>query len=146
VKIAVAVSGIERFNGHSYQEIALSGVANALASRCMADAVRLMQGVGHVISESGLRKNPLAIRFGKRGKRTEQKGYYYFPFHEVSSPLNGYGQNGGSIRRSRYNGHRSVSLRDSMNLFSFAFLIESNRSQNGCHDHAWAVDPGQNLV
>jgi hypothetical protein len=42
VKIAVAVPRIERFNGHGDQEIALSGVTDALASRCMADAVRLM--------------------------------------------------------------------------------------------------------
>ena len=54
VKIAVAVPRIERFDGHRYQEIALSGVANALASRRMADSVGLMEGVRHVICESRL--------------------------------------------------------------------------------------------
>jgi hypothetical protein len=76
VKIAVAVPGIERFNGHRDQEIALSGLANALAFRRMAGAINLMQRVSHVIGESGLFKNPLAICLGKGGKPKEkQEGY-----------------------------------------------------------------------
>ena len=69
VKIAVAVPGIERLHGYRDQEIALSGVTNALASRRMADAVGLMQRVRHMIGESGLVKNPLAIRLRKRRLR-----------------------------------------------------------------------------
>jgi hypothetical protein len=81
VKIAVAVSGIERFNGHRYQEIALSGMANTLASRCMTDPVGLMERMRYVIGESGLRKNPLAIGLRESGKRREQKGYKNFFVH-----------------------------------------------------------------
>ena len=39
VKIAVAVPRIERLHRYRDQEIALSGVANALALRRMADAI-----------------------------------------------------------------------------------------------------------
>jgi hypothetical protein len=66
VKIAVAVSRVKRFHGYRNQEIAFSGVTNALASRGMTDAVGLMQRVRHMISESGFFKNPLAIRLRER--------------------------------------------------------------------------------
>ena len=66
VKIAVAVSRIKRLNGYRDQEIALTSVTNALASRRVADAVGLMQRVRHMIRESGLFKNPLAIRLRER--------------------------------------------------------------------------------
>ena len=42
------------------------GVANALAFRRMTDALGLMQRVRHMIRESGLFENPLAIRLRKR--------------------------------------------------------------------------------
>ena len=51
VKIAVAVAGIERFDRHCYQEIALSSMANALAPRRVAHPIELMQGMSHMISE-----------------------------------------------------------------------------------------------
>lgn len=51
VNFPVDISGIEGFNGQSYQEIALSGVANALASRRVAQAINLMQRVRHVIGQ-----------------------------------------------------------------------------------------------
>jgi hypothetical protein len=33
-----------------------------------------------------------------------------------------------------------------MNLFSLAFLIEGDRTQNRRQNHPWAVNPGQSLV
>jgi hypothetical protein len=45
VKVAVAVSRIKRLHGYGDQEIALSGVANALATRRMAHALGLMEWV-----------------------------------------------------------------------------------------------------
>ena len=62
VKVAVAVPGIKRLDRHRDQEIALSGMANALASRRMAHALGLMQRMRHMIGESALFKDPLAIR------------------------------------------------------------------------------------
>jgi hypothetical protein len=97
VKIAVAVSGVERFNGHRDHEIALSGVTDTL----------------HL-----------------RGS---------------SLPLNGYGQNGGAGCRGCYDGHRCEGTCNAMNLFPFAFLIERNRTQDGCQDHARTVNPASAL-
>src|ERR1019366_1710350 len=48
--------------------------------------------------------------------------------------------------RGCYDGNGSMSTSDSMNFFPAIFLIESNRSQDGCQDHPWAVNPGQSLV
>src|ERR1019366_1066735 len=148
VKIAVAVPGIERLNGHRYQEIALSGVASAFASRRVADPINLMQRVRYVIRESGLFESPLAICLSKGWKPKEQEGYQYFYLfiHEPSLELNGYGQDSGSICRGCYDGHRSMSASDSMNFFPATFLIKSNRPQDGCQDHSWAMNPGQSLV
>src|ERR1019366_2830647 len=99
VKIAVAVPGIKRFDGHRYQEITLSGVANSLASRRVADAIDLVQRVRHMIRESGLFESPLTICLGKGWKPKEQEGYQYFYLfiHGPSLELNGYGQDSGSI-------------------------------------------------
>jgi len=74
VKIAVAVAGIEGLNRYRDQEIALSGVANALPFRRMADAFNLMQRVRHMIGEGGLFESPLTICLSKGWKRKEQKG------------------------------------------------------------------------
>src|SRR2546428_2530447 len=60
--------------------------------------------------------------------------------------LQGYGQDRDSIRRSGYDGHQSMSTRDTMNPFPPTPLIKSHRSQNGCQDHPWGVNPGQRLV
>src|SRR5579864_4263919 len=62
VEIPVAVTRIKRFHRYRNQEIALSGVANALALRGMADALDLMQGMRHMIRKSGLLQYPLVIR------------------------------------------------------------------------------------
>jgi integrase len=48
------------------QKIALSGVANTLASRRMAHAFSLMQRVRSVIGERALFQNPLVIASSKR--------------------------------------------------------------------------------
>ena len=73
VKVAIAVPRIKRLNGYRDQEIALSGVADTLAYRRMADAIDLMQRMRHMIGESALFKNPLAIGPAKCGKRHKQK-------------------------------------------------------------------------
>ena len=80
VQVAVAVPGIKRFDGHGDQEIALPGVADALASRRMAYTLALMQRVRDMIGEGGLFQSPLAIR-GKRRKRQKQKGQQYSLAH-----------------------------------------------------------------
>ena len=80
MKISVAVPGVERFNRHRDQEIALSGVANAFASRRMADAFHLMQRVRHVIGEGGLFEDPLAICLGEERKPKKQNAYSTFIF------------------------------------------------------------------
>jgi hypothetical protein len=74
MKIAIAVAGIERFDGHCYQEIALSSVANALASRRVAHPIELMQGMSHMISEHRFLERPLAVGLRKGGKTEKQEG------------------------------------------------------------------------
>ena len=76
MQIAVAVPRIKRFDGYRDEEIALSGVANALSARRVADALGLMQRVRHMIRESALRQKPLFPRRpaerGKEQKQTER--------------------------------------------------------------------------
>jgi hypothetical protein len=62
------------------QEIALSIVANALASRRMAHTLGLMQWVRHMVGECALFEDPLAVG-GKRGEGHEQERDQYFIFH-----------------------------------------------------------------
>jgi hypothetical protein len=69
VKIAVAVPGVKGLHGYRDQEFALSPVANAFASRRVADAFTLMQRVRNVVRERGFFKNPKAIRLGKPGSQ-----------------------------------------------------------------------------
>ena len=71
VEIAIAVAGIERFDGHGDQEIALPRVADALALGRVADAVHLMQRMRDVIGEDGLLQRPLAVGLRARGKAGE---------------------------------------------------------------------------
>jgi hypothetical protein len=71
VEVAVAVAGVEGFDGDGDQEIALSVVANALASRGVGYAFGLVEGVRYVIGKSGLVEDPLAIR--RRGERRKRK-------------------------------------------------------------------------
>src|SRR4029077_19796994 len=61
VKIAIAVARIKRFHGHSDEEVALSGMADALATSGVADAIRLMERVRDLIGESALLETPLGI-------------------------------------------------------------------------------------
>jgi hypothetical protein len=61
VEVTVVVPRIERLDGYRDQEIALSRVANSLPSRRGAHSFTLVQGVGHMVSESALLQNPLAI-------------------------------------------------------------------------------------
>ena len=95
VKIAVAVPRIKRLHRYRNQKIALSGVANAFASRSMADAVGLFQRVRHVIRESGLLENPLTICLGEGGTRQKQEGdqEFHFSTHGLFLVLDGHGQN-----------------------------------------------------
>jgi hypothetical protein len=74
MKVAVAVPRIKGLYRNRDQEIALSGVANALASRCMAHTLGLVQGVRHVVRYSALFQDPLAIRPAKRRQRQKEKG------------------------------------------------------------------------
>ena len=60
VQVAVAVPRIEGLHRGRNQEIALSGMANALPARRMTDAVGVMQGMRYMISEGGFVQNPLA--------------------------------------------------------------------------------------
>src|ERR1035438_4495939 len=74
MQVTVAVPRIKRLDGHRDQEIALPGVADALASRRMAHALALMKRVRDMVSE-GLFQNPLAVRWGKRRKYEKQEGW-----------------------------------------------------------------------
>ena len=146
MKITVTVPRIERFNGHSYQEITLSTVANALASRLVADSVNLMERVRHVIAESGFFENPLAIRGDQLRKHQKQDSHHYFLVHNLLLPFQTYCQYRGAVRRSRYDSHRSMRTRDAVNLFSPAPLIIGHRSQNGCQYHPRTMYPFQSFV
>ena len=74
VKIAVAVSGIKRLDGYRDQELALARVANAFPFRRMAHTLGLMQGVRHVVSESGLLEESIGHRLRQtRGELQEKK-------------------------------------------------------------------------
>src|SRR6201987_3233756 len=119
MKIAIAVPRVKRLHRYRDQEIALSGVANTLASRRVADAVNLMQGVRHVIRESGLFKSPLAIRLAKRGRREGSNSdegdgrqcFSHWAGHKQASPFQSYGQDRCPVGPGCYDGHRSVSTR-----------------------------------
>src|ERR1700692_1029475 len=67
VQVAVCVAGVECFYLDGQQEIALSGVANALAASSVAHAIDLMEWMRHVIGQDGLVENPGVIRLGEGG-------------------------------------------------------------------------------
>ena len=71
MQITVAVPGIKRLDGHGDQKITLSGVANSLSSRRVAHPFTLVQRMGHMISESALLQNPMAVRCSKSGQRSK---------------------------------------------------------------------------
>jgi len=83
MKVAIAVSGIKRPDGYRDQEIALSGVADSLASRRVAHTLSLMQRMGHMVGESAVFKDPLAIGSSKRAACHEQEGNQYFLVHTL---------------------------------------------------------------
>jgi hypothetical protein len=74
MEIAVAVSGIKRLHWYRDQELALTCVANAFPFRRMADPLSLMQWVRHVVSESALFEDPLAIGSSKEWEGHEKEG------------------------------------------------------------------------
>jgi hypothetical protein len=73
VNVAVAVAGVEGFDGDGDEKVALSVVTHALAAGGAADAVGLMERVRHVIREGALLEEPLAVGEGEGGQREEQK-------------------------------------------------------------------------
>src|SRR5205807_9996972 len=88
VKIAIAVARIERFHGHSDEEVALSGMADALATSSVADAIRLMERVRDVIGESALLENPLGIGGQRESAKDEwQQGNQFRFVHGGPSNL-----------------------------------------------------------
>jgi hypothetical protein len=131
VKIAVAVPRIKRLHGDSDQEIALSGVTNAFASRGMTDAVDLMQRVRDVIGEHGLFQNPLAIGLGKLGSQHKGQQHPVRFIHKSCSEFNSHGRDGQAERHVRNGGHRRMRLGDPMNPLPVVFLTEGHRPQNG---------------
>jgi hypothetical protein len=80
VKIAIAVARIKRFHGHSDEEVALSDMADALATSGVADAVRLMERVRDVIGESALLENPLGIGGQRESAKDEWQQGNQFRF------------------------------------------------------------------
>src|ERR1019366_2743828 len=85
MKVAVAVPGIKRFDRHRDQKIALSGVANSLASCRVAHTLALMQRMGYMVGESALFENPLAIRCGQHRKGQKRKGHQDGLLHKFIS-------------------------------------------------------------
>jgi Na+-transporting NADH:ubiquinone oxidoreductase subunit NqrA len=81
VKIAVAIAGVERFDGHSNQEVALSRVAHSLPAGGVAHAFHLVQRVRHMVSEGASFQDPLAVGLRERGKGQEQDSDGYFLVH-----------------------------------------------------------------
>jgi hypothetical protein len=67
MEIAVAVARVEGLHGHRNEEVALSGVADALATSGVADAVGLMKRMRNVVGESGLLEDPLGISSQREG-------------------------------------------------------------------------------
>src|SRR5579863_7300408 len=104
MKVAVAVPRIKRLHGYRDQEIALSVVANALASRRMAHTLRLMQWVRHMVGERALFEESLAVR-SKRGEGYEQEHDQYFLIHKLCSELKRNRKKSSPKRDGRHDGH-----------------------------------------
>src|ERR1019366_5327599 len=146
MNVAVAVPGIKRLDRHRDQKIALSGVANSLASCRVAHTLALMQRMGYMVGESELFENPLAIRCGQHRKGQKHEGHQDGLFHKRGSEFNGYRQKSCYKRPGGYDGHRPMRRSDAVDLLPFALLIEGDRSQNRRQNHPWAMDPGHSLV
>ena len=86
MKIAVAVTGIKRFNWHSDQKLALPSMANPLAFGCMTHALALMKWMRYVVRKRALLKQPLAVG-SKRGNGCEQERDQYFSVHKLCLEL-----------------------------------------------------------
>jgi len=71
MQVAVAVSGVERLYRDGDKKIALSFMADSLAARVLAHAVRLMQWVRHVVRYAALLQDPLPV--GGKGHGNEKK-------------------------------------------------------------------------
>src|ERR1035438_220194 len=87
VKIAVAVSRIERFDGYRDQKLALSRMTDTFAARRVAHTIDLMQRVRDMIGESGLFQDPLTVRSEKCGRGEEQEGRQNFLIHNTAQNL-----------------------------------------------------------
>ena len=131
MKVAIAVSGIKRLDGYRDQEIALPGVTDSLASRRAAHTLSLMQRVGHMVGDSAVFKDPLAIGSSKRAACHEQEGNQYFLVHKLCLKLKRYRQKSSPKRARRHDCHRSMRGGDAVNLFAVVFLIKSHNSQDG---------------
>src|ERR1700730_285567 len=112
----------------------------------MAHALRLMQWMGHMVSESALLDDPLAVSCSKGGQTREQNEDQHFAIHKVCLELHRNREQSSAKRPSRDNGHWVVRRRDAMNLFAVVFLIESNNAQDRRQYHSGAVYPGHRLV
>jgi len=64
VEVAVGVAGVEGFYRGGQEELTDAEVADALAAGGVADAIDLMQRVGHVVGEGGLVEGPDAVGRG----------------------------------------------------------------------------------
>jgi len=73
VEIAVGVAGVEGFDRDGEEEIALEGLADAFASRGVADAIDFVERVGHVVGEGGLVENPGLIGLREGGDCEEEE-------------------------------------------------------------------------
>jgi hypothetical protein len=104
-------------------------MANAFASRSVTDAVDLMQRVRHVIGESGLFQDPLAIGLGKLGSQKRKGQQHPVKFiHKSRLEFYSHGRYGQTERHIGYGGHRSMRLGDPMHLFAVILLTIGHRS------------------
>jgi hypothetical protein len=81
VKIAVAISAIERFYRDSDQKITMPCVATTLSLCSVTYAVHFMHWMRHVKGEGRLNQAPLTVRLRKHRKSDEQNANEDCPFH-----------------------------------------------------------------
>ena len=73
VEVAIAVAGVEGFDGDGDEEVALSLAAGSLPARGVADAIGLMKRVRDVVGERALLENPLGVGEGKYGQKQQRE-------------------------------------------------------------------------
>ena len=88
MKVAVAVPESNDFTGTAIKKSHCPAWQTPLPSRRMAHTLGLMQWVRHMVRESALFEDPLAVRSSKRGKRQKQEGNQYFLVHKLCLELN----------------------------------------------------------